>query len=146
MTTKKDLKEKIEKVIEENFWDVYGKNTSMLSSICRQLAFAEGGICWFFLRSENSQQITLDVKIILTLLVLFFIFDASQYFVIAMYNKIIAMIYEQQVTDKVLVRKNQVIRPIWINYPGNVCFILKLCCLGMASFFLIGKFFFQYFQ
>lgn len=141
----KNVKE-IENEISNKFWNVYSRNTTTLSSICRQLAFAEGGICWFFLRVEQLPKIPLDIKIILMFLVLFFIFDACQYFVLSIYNKIIASIYEKLLSDGLLTNKNDVTRPPWINYPGNFCFGMKLFCIGIASFFLIGKFFFQYFQ
>ncbi|MBI2786454.1 MAG: hypothetical protein HYX60_09210 [Legionella longbeachae] len=36
--------EEFEETINKKFWSVYSNNTSNLSSICRQLAFAEGGI------------------------------------------------------------------------------------------------------
>ena len=69
------LKEKIEASIKEKFWDVYASNTGALSSICRQLAFAEGGICWFYIQDSSF---TIEIKLILTFLLLFFIADASQ--------------------------------------------------------------------
>lgn len=138
-------REEIEKTISENFWEVYLKNTSTLSSICRQLAFAEGGICWFFLKFDNNEKITSDIKIILIFIVLFFIFDACQYFTLGMYNKIIALFYEQKLEENIIKNKNQITRPPWINSSGNFCFVAKLFCIGIASFFIIGKFFFKYF-
>lgn len=137
--------DKIEKSISENFWEVYGNNTAKLSSICRQLAFAEGGICWFFMKPENQGVVTTDIKIILLFLVLFFILDACQYLTLAIYNKAIALFYEDKVKDGTIKSDRQITRPPWINSSDEVCFVLKLFCLGIASFFLIGKFFFQYF-
>lgn len=62
------LKENIETSIKEKFWDVYASNTGTLSSICRQLAFAEGGICWFYIQDSSF---TPSIKLILTFLILF---------------------------------------------------------------------------
>lgn len=144
---KEEKKRILEEEIRKKFWNPYSNNTSTLSNICRQLAFAEGGICWFFFTAGKKLQIlTLDIKVILLFLVLFFIFDACQYFCLAFYNKIIAFFYEEKVNDRSIKRQADITRPIWINYPGNFCFGMKLFCIGMASFFLIGKFFFQYFQ
>lgn len=137
--------EKIKKAISENFWEVYGKNTAKLSSICRQLAFAEGGICWFFLKPDNPDKIPMDIKIILLFLVLYFILDACQYLTLAIYNKAIALFYEEKVKDGTIKTHSQITRPSWINSSGEVCFLLKLFSIGIASFFLIEKFFFQYF-
>lgn len=143
-----EKKERLEEEIRKKFWTAYSNNTSTLSNICRQLAFAEGGICWLFLTigGKNLQIIPLDIKVILLFLVLFFIFDACQYFCLAFYNKIIAFLYEEKVNDKSIKKKADITRPVWINYPGSFCFGMKLFCIGTASFFLIGKFFFQYFQ
>lgn len=144
--TKHANEAKVKTKINVTFWDNYAKNTATLSSICRQLSFGEGGICWFFLKQEQPSNIPLDIKIILTFLVLFFIFDACQYFTLAFYNKIMALFYEEKLDEGVIKDVSEVTRPPWINYPGNLCFILKLFCLGVASFFLIGKLFFQYYQ
>lgn len=137
-----ETKNELEKVIKEEFWEVYHKTTSKLSNICRQLAFAEGGVCWFFLK-ECGQSLPLDIKIILTFLVFFFIFDACQYFVLAINNKNLAMIYEKQVKKQIITSKSEIFRPAWINHPANFCFTLKLFSIGIASFLLIGKLYYQ---
>lgn len=139
-------KEKIQNKIDDMFWSVYGNNTSTLSSICRQLSFAEGGICWFFMKVNDDKTImTTDIKIILIFLVLYFIFDACQYLALAIYNKAIALLYEQQLHDGSLTTDASVKRPSWINSTANVCFIMKLICISLGSFLLIGKFIFQFF-
>ncbi|GGI92293.1 hypothetical protein [Legionella impletisoli] len=137
--TKEEV-EKIESAIKDKFWNVYGNNTARLSGICRQLAFAEGGICWFFL-SNPSAGISLDLKIILTFLVFFFIADAGQYFMLAMNNKKLAMLYEAKLDKKLIYSKEEIIRPIWINSSGDICFGIKLLFLGIASILLIAKFY-----
>lgn len=138
--TKEEL-ERIESTIKEKFWNVYGNNTARLSSICRQLAFAEGGICWFYLSKSSSVGISLDLKIILTFLVLFFIADAGQYFILAMNNKKLAMLYEAKLDKKLISSKEEIIRPIWINSSGDICFGIKLLFIGMASILLIARFY-----
>jgi len=104
--------DEIKDKIKSRFWLVYNKNTSTLSSICRQLAFAEGGICWFFLTFEGScisnvSRIPIEIKIILIFLVLFFIFDALQYLILATYNKIFAEFYEQKLEEEVIKNVDQ---------------------------------------
>lgn len=139
-------KEEIQKAINDEFWDLYTKNSSTLSSICRQLSFAEGGICWLFLKPGcPGYIITPDVIIILIFLVLFFIFDACQYLSLANNNKFIALLYEKKLEEGKLKDKKDVTRPSWINYSASVCFVIKLCCIGVSSFLLIAKFLFQFF-
>jgi len=116
---KKEIKQEIENEINNKFWEVYADTTSRLSSICRQLAFAEGGICWFFL-TDNTHRLSLDIKIILIFLVVFFIFDACQYLTLAMYNKIVALLYEEHLKNGLIKNKDQITRPVWINSAGNL--------------------------
>jgi len=73
----REQKEEIEREINNKFWAVYTKNTKTLSSICRQLAFAEGGICWFYLQGSNF---SIDIKLILTFLLLFLLLMLANIF------------------------------------------------------------------
>lgn len=142
ITAKEDTKEEIEKNIKEKFWDVYASNTSSLSSICRQLAFAEGGICWFYI--QNSY-IPIGIKVILTFLLMFFISDACQYFSLAANNKKQAEFYEELLhrEEPMITTKEQVLRPIKINSSGNIFFGIKLFSIAIASLLLIAKFYYQ---
>jgi hypothetical protein len=45
----------IQKRIDKLFWAPYSSQTITLSNICRQLAFAEGGICFFFIKPAGYQ-------------------------------------------------------------------------------------------
>jgi hypothetical protein len=113
-------------------------NTKTLSSICRQLAFAEGGICWFYLHGCNFP---IEIKLILTFLLFFFIADASQYYYLAINNKKQAEFYEDLLNRKIITAKEQVQRPIKINSSGNFCFLLKLFSIAIASLLLVAKFY-----
>lgn len=134
------IKEEIEASIKEKFWDVYACNTSSLSSICRQLAFAEGGICWFYLQNSTF---SIEIKLILTFLLLFFVADASQYYFLAENNKKQAEFYEDLLNREIITTKEQVQRPMEINSSGNICFRLKLFLIAIASLLLMGKFYYQ---
>lgn len=83
---------KIKTAIEKEIWSVYNSNTSILSGICRQLAFAEGGVCWFF--KSPTGQLSAEVIFILKFLILFFAFDALQYFFAAAIYWLVAKYYE----------------------------------------------------
>lgn len=138
--TEEEIKNEIEDSIKNKFWDVYACNTSSLSSICRQLAFAEGGICWFYIKDSHFP---MEIKLILTFLLLFFISDACQYYFLAANNKKQAEFYEDLLNRKepVITNKNQIQRPITINSSGNIFFGIKLFSIAIASFLLIAKFF-----
>ncbi|WP_412754905.1 hypothetical protein [Legionella donaldsonii] len=133
-------KEKIEEAIKNKFWTVYNNNTSKLSSICRQLAFAEGGICWFYISNDSFP---FEIKLILIFLLLFFMADAGQYFLLAMNNKKQAEFYEYLLEQGTITSPEQILRPIKINSSGNFCFGLKLFLLTVASILLIVKIYYQ---
>ena len=65
-------------------WDNYKKSTEAFSDNARKLAFAVAAICWFF-RVENKTQGSAEINfpplitISLLLIVLFILFDVSQY-------------------------------------------------------------------
>ncbi|WP_454784687.1 hypothetical protein [Legionella sp. WA2024007413] len=135
-------KEEIELEIHKKFWAVYSDNTKTLSSICRQLAFGEGGVCWFFIQEAYF---SFEIKLILTFLLLFFVADAGQYLFLATNNKKQAEFYEELLNrnDPVITNKEQVQRPIKINSAGNICFGLKLISLAIASLLLIATFYYN---
>ncbi len=133
------IKDEIEACIKEKFWDIYASNTGDLSNICRQLAFAEGGICWFYIQDSSF---TIEIKIILTFLLGFFIADASQYYFLATNNKKQAKFYENLLNINLITSKEQIQRPIEINTSGNICFQLKLVSIAIASILLVAKFYY----
>ena len=70
------------KNIEDHIERCYSESvqyTGILSSICRQLAFAEGGLFWFL--KDKMHVCDRLIVIGFLVLVLYFIFDAIQYLV-----------------------------------------------------------------
>lgn len=135
----KDSYEEIEETINNKFWNVYSDNTSKLSKICRQLAFAEGGICWFYI---NNKHFSIQIKLTLTLLLLFFIADAFQYFLLAINNKKYAELYEDLLSREIIKKKEQIHRPASINISGTFCYGLKIFFIIIASLLLIANFYY----
>ncbi len=122
----------------DELWNEYSLNTDSLSKVCRQLAFAEGGLCWFF----KTPQSTFPSQIInvLFFLILYFLLDAFQYLISAVLYKNLAKYYEKRNENNLLKNKNDVKRPACINFPAKICFILKIVSLSYASLLLIKYF------
>ena len=69
-------KQKLAKERLDKYYDQYRTYTDKLSLASRQLAFAEGGVFWIF----GKNNISFDIATGLFFLVIYFIFDASQYY------------------------------------------------------------------
>lgn len=68
---KRDVRETI-----EMYWNEFQAYTDKLSTVCRQLAFAEGGIFWIFFQKNAPGFIVLGFFF----LILYFVFDVLQYY------------------------------------------------------------------
>lgn len=141
----KDEKKNDQEEIDQKFWVIYDKNTKMVSVICRQLAFGEGAICWFF-KSDKvfscgtnyTNLFPSQINIILFFLILFFLFDVIQYLIASGIYWCVAKMYEKNFPRKNIQREG------WMNLPSKVCFFLKLIFLTIASFILICLFIHQF--
>lgn len=125
----------LEHRIKELFWDEYKKSTSTFSSICRQLAFAEGGICWLF--KTQGQKLPLIFLITLTFLVVFFILDAWQYHEISRTYRKCARKYEKEVEEGRITAVTEIYKDTGTNKSSKRLFNAKLYVLSGASVFLI---------
>lgn len=129
-----NLDDQIRKKIKEQFWDHYATQGSTLSNICRQLAFAEGGICWFYI---SGQDLHADViKFILKVLITFFIFDIFQYLYSVSIYYVVAKCYERNL--KLYKDDTDIKKPPWINIPAVIFFIFKIVALFLASYKLMS--------
>lgn len=130
--------DKIFDAIKINFWDVYESSTTKLSNICRQLAFAEGGICWFFITQKYALSCsTNNISWILIFLVLFFLFDALQYLASSIIYAGAAYYYEYRNRHDLLKNTKDVDRRWYMNIFPLILFLIKLFLITMASCFLI---------
>lgn len=134
---KKENANKIKSAIDE-LWGEYIVNTTILSTVCRQLAFGEGAVCWFF--KNSSGNLPIDIKNILLFLVLYFISDVLQYLTSTIIYWNYAKFYEYKNNKQFLKNEDDITKPEWINAPSRAFFILKIFFLGIASFLLIGYF------
>lgn len=132
-----DDKEPLYHYAYENFASVYREHTRILSSTCRQLALGEGGLCWLFKSFTYGQCISYQINVVLILLVLFFLFDASQYLLSANLYKNQAEEYNKKISKGEITDISELIEPSNINKPGNVCFTIKFFILVFASIYLI---------
>jgi hypothetical protein len=131
-------KEKLYEQVEKLFWGVYARDTATLSNTCRQLALGEGGICWVIISSSATTSIPMTlVNVVLFLLVIFFLFDVTQYLFSSIKFKNLAIKYNELISTNVIKNKKQLTFPDGINTYSNRCFILKITTLFIASFLLI---------
>lgn len=133
-----EQKEKLYEYVDKHFWSIYNRDTTTLSNTCRQLALAEGGICWVIISSNYPSLISFfQINTVLIMLVLFFIFDAAQYLFSSRAFKTLAKHYNDQISDNIITDQKELKIPQGINTVANVCFILKLSTLSLTSLFLI---------
>lgn len=123
--------------IKKNFWSVYESNTTILSNICRQLAFAEGGICWFFKTPASQSCFSNEVSSILMLLVVFFLIDGMQYLANSMIYGGAALYYECKNNKGLLKNIRDVDRKHSMNILPLILFFIKLIFLSIASCLII---------
>ncbi|HVE44789.1 MAG TPA: hypothetical protein VNC84_06620 [Gammaproteobacteria bacterium] len=122
----------IEATIDEEIWSVYDSNTKIFSAICRKLAFAEGGICWFF--KSQANHLPPDIIFILKFLILFFASDALQYFLAATIYWSVGKYYEYCNAHGLIKTPKQVVKQAWMNRASLLLFLVKIVFLVIASY------------
>lgn len=127
-----DVQEKINDLI----WSTYAKDTAAFSSICRQIAFAEGGICWALLAQRNATASPEDIKMILAVISVFFILDAAQYFFGAIIYYCTGRYYERRHKGKKLTTL-QVKKYSFMNLPSRSLWVIKTITIGYASHLIL---------
>jgi len=131
------LKEnEIKTAINEEIWSIYDSNTKILSGICRQLAFAEGGICWFF--KSSSCQLSQDVIFILKFLIIFFALDAAQYFLAVIIYWFVAKYYECCNSRRLIKNSKEIDRSGWMSRGSSLLFLAKIVFIAIASYYTIN--------
>ena len=138
MANNEERYKKISQVIYEKFWVDYAANTTLLSKGCRQIAFGEGALCWFF--KSPTASFPQPIYSVLYFLMFFVIFDILQYFVSQEIYRYIAKKYEKKLNSGLLNNENEVIKNNWINFPGRFCFLMKFLFLCVSSFLLLAYF------
>lgn len=136
MTRPRALNNEIFKAIKENFWSVYESHTVILSNICRQLAFAEGGICWFYMSDVNHLCPNTTYHIFFYL-ILFFIVDALQYLANSIIYAGVAFYYERKNNKNEISNVRDVDRRHWMNIIPMLIYAGKLFLLSTSSYLII---------
>ncbi|MBX9585842.1 MAG: hypothetical protein K2X50_01160 [Gammaproteobacteria bacterium] len=135
---KDKLKEDLYQYVKDNYWMIFRRDTTILSSTCRQLALGLGSISIFGKSNPCYTYYSCYVVTILLLLLLFFIFDAAQYFYQSNAYRDLAKDYDHQIDNNKVTKKSQLIEREGMNDPTNFLFNTKLILLALASvFFLI---------
>lgn len=127
--------DKIFDAIKANYWDAFDFSTATLSNICRQLAFAEGGICWFYI--SHSCITKSNISSIFLWLIWFFIFDALQYFFSSIISFAAGCYFEYKNEHGKLKNIKNVERTHKMNAPSHILFLIKLVPLSYSSYLLI---------
>lgn len=131
------LNNEIFNAIKHNFWSVYESHTVILSNICRQLAFAEGGICWFYISNVNHLRPSTEISSIFFYLILFFIVDALQYLVNSIIYASVAFYYERKNNKNEISNVRDVDRQHWMNIIPMLIYAGKLFLISKSSYLII---------
>lgn len=115
-------------------WESYSFYTEKITEQTRKLAFAAAGICWFF-KTPNTIFPPM-ISGALFLVVLFFIFDLTQYFVSAIILKNWARGQEIQAHEEKKTIDVDVDKPVSLDKPGFVFFCLKVAVLFFSYLFI----------
>ena len=127
--------------VKDNYWYVFRGNSAIVSSTCRQLALGIGGV----LLIQNS--ILCFGKLIFTLLVLFFLFDALQYLNQACVYYNLAKKYDSEIKAGSIDDVSKLVPPEESNNGcisvmhqfTNILFMFKLGVLFLASVLFLIK-------
>lgn len=132
-----DPREPLYQYVKDHFWSVRNFSAQTLSSTCRQLALAEGGLCWLIKSSASYSLISCQTNGVLIALVLFFIFDAMQYLISSIKYHDLAERYDHEILNKNITKIEELKEPKKINRTANIFFTIKLFILSAASLTLI---------
>lgn len=136
--TEDDKKELLYKYVKDYYWSTFRRNTTILSSTCRQLALGLGGLVWF---AKSDIQNSCCAKTILLFVVLFFISDATQYLFQGYAFQQLAEDYDAKIGSGAISEVSNLIEKPKMNKLTHVFFIAKLILLGLASLFFIALLF-----
>ncbi len=134
---KHDEREELYTYVKNHFWRSRNSSAHTLSTTCRQLALGEGGICWLVKASTYCSLGSSQANFVLILLVVFFIFDATQYLISYIRYSDIAEEYDGKILNYKIKKIEELKEPKNINRAPMVCFILKLFTLLLASLLLV---------
>lgn len=134
------MKNQYEKSREEikKIYNRGNKYSGDASKIARQLAFGEGAIFWFFFFREPRLAIIITIGLLF--LVLYFIFDISQYIIATWVNKNLASTYEHLNSKDAPMEPEKIQRPPSMNNPISACYYIKFIMLSLASLIVISIF------
>lgn len=108
------------------------------SELSRQLAFAGIAVIWIFKNSASRGIIPDDFVFPMFFFVLALAFDLLQYILGSVEWGIFTKIQEAKYKCK---NEDQEVdsSPVWINYPHNLCFILKIAMIAIGYSSMIAN-------
>lgn len=136
--TKEDKKEPLYTYVKDYYWSTFRRNTTILSSTCRQLALGLGGLAWF---ANPDIRNACQAKSILLFVVLFFIADAAQYLFQGYAFHQLAEEYDEKIETGKITEISELVEKPKMNRLTHVLFIAKLFLLVLASLFFIALLF-----
>jgi hypothetical protein len=134
---KKNELPEIEKVRSQinREWKEYETYTDKVSTVCRQLAYAEGGILWIVFNINSNRCIFL----VFLFLILYFIFDVIQYYIgMRNYYKLAQEHQKKYERDGEKLKVADIEKPSSTNRTEKQCLYVKLILIGIASVLFIG--------
>lgn len=128
--------EKIKSQINDE-WKEYEIYTDKVSSVCRQLAYAEGGVLWIIFNANPNKAIFFGFLF----LILYFICDAIQYYSgMRSHYKLAKEHQKKYERDREKLKLADVKKSSSTNRTVKQFFYAKLVFIGIASFMFIGLF------
>lgn len=119
----------------EELWTIYKDYTKTVTEVARKLGFAATAICWIF-KTGNDTFPPLILKGLI-FVVLYFLFDLSQFVTGAVIIRVWSRREEQKKWEEFRSIKSDYDKPAWIDTPSYLLWWAKIICLAL-SFVLIG--------
>jgi|GEM_PF-2608766 hypothetical protein len=130
-----DKKEILYKYVKDYYWSTFRRNTTILSSTCRQLALGLGGLAWL---DKSNIQGSCCAKSILLFVVLFFISDTGQYLFQSYAFQQLAEEYDRNIQSGTISEISNLVEKPKMNCLTHIFFITKLILLALASIFFLA--------
>lgn len=119
----------------KEIWAEYSQCTKELTEFGRKLAFGAAAICWFF-KGPDATFPTLIYYSLLSV-VLFFIFDISQFLTSALTIKFWVKGKEKEIIKKKKkLEEAEIDKPTWLPKAPFILFLIKIIFLFISYFWL----------
>ena len=114
----------------KELWEQYKDYSQLTSDIARKIGFAGIAICWIF--HAPGYTFSSKILLVLILLIFFFLFDLLQYLTTTIILRIWIRKKEVKMWESTGEIEGNYLKPLWIDRPALICFVLKLLALISA--------------